>query len=73
MKQNEKEPVAKRNHRRVFFGQLFAAVGGGLVGAGLLTKIFSSSSAKKQDDHPINVAVHPLAVPRAKEGSKSHA
>jgi hypothetical protein len=72
LKQNEKKPAGQGNQRRAFFGQVLAAVGGGLVGGSLLKKIFSSRPEDHQDDATIKLTAHPLAVPRTKEGSKSH-
>ena len=72
MKQNESKPVNERNQRRAFFGQVIAAVGGGLLGGSLLKKILNSGPAKHEADTRIDVTVHPLAVPSTKEGSKSN-
>ncbi len=73
MMESKLGPVTPGSQRRKFFSQLFAAVGGGLIGGSLLKKLFSSGSEVHQADKTINVTVHPLAVPRTKEGSKSHA
>ena len=72
VKQKDKKHVNERNQRRAFFGQVLAAVGGGLLGGSLLKKILNSDPPKHEADSKIDVTVHPLAVPRTKEGSKSH-
>jgi hypothetical protein len=73
IKQNEVKPVEGRNPRRAFFGQIFTAIGGGLLGGSLLNKILKSDPENHESDAAIKVTAHPLAVPRTKEGSKSHA
>jgi len=58
--------------RRAFFGQLLTAVGGGIVGGGFLQKIFGKQKRNSEGHDSIAVSIHPLAVPRSKEGSKSN-
>jgi hypothetical protein len=72
MKKNMPAEVTQRNQRRLFFGRLLATIGGGFIGGSLLKTVFNSGSEEHRTDKPINVNVHPLAVPRTKEGSKSH-
>jgi hypothetical protein len=42
------------------------------MGGSLLKTIFHSGSEEHKADQPIDVKVHPLAVPRTKEGSSSN-
>lgn len=67
---NHESPARPR--RRAFFGQLLTAVGGGLFGGSILQKLFGESKRKSEKGDSISVSIHPLAVPRSKEGSKSN-
>jgi len=69
MKQNVDEQAPQQNQRRAFFVRLFAAISGGIIGGSLLKNIVSSGSENRRTQQPIDVKVHPLAVPRTKEGS----
>jgi len=60
------------NQRRAFFGRVVALIGGGFLGGGLLRKMLNSGSRVHRAETPIEVTVHPLAVPRSKEGSTTN-
>ncbi|MGA3244343.1 MAG: hypothetical protein ABSE41_06995 [Bacteroidota bacterium] len=72
MSQNSNEKSAQRSQRRAFFGQLLAAVGGGVLGGSILQKLFGSRKQAREKERPVNISINPLAVPRSKEGSKSN-
>jgi len=72
MSQESNEKSVPRPPRRAFFGKLLTAVGGGLIGGSLLERLFASRTQASKQEHPINISINPLAVPRTKEGSKSH-
>jgi hypothetical protein len=72
MNQNSNDNGARRSQRRAFFGQLFTAVGGGVLGGSILQKLFSSRKQARENERPVNISINPLAVPRSKEGSKSN-
>lgn len=72
MSQNSNEKSAQRSQRRAFFGQLLAVVGGGVLGGGILQKLFGSRKQEREQERPVNIRINPLAVPRSKEGSKSN-
>jgi len=72
MNQKSEEKNAQRSQRRAFFGQLFAAVGGGFLGGSILQKLLGSRKQAPENERPINISINPLAVPRSKEGSKSN-
>ncbi|MBF8296229.1 MAG: hypothetical protein HW389_2774 [Bacteroidetes bacterium] len=72
MSQKSNEKSVPRPPRRVFFGKLLTAVGGGLIGGSLLGKLVGPRIQATQKEHLINISVNPLAVPRTKEGSKSN-
>jgi hypothetical protein len=72
MSQNSDEKSTPGSPRRAFFGQLLAAVGGGLLGGSILQKLFGSRTQAREKDRPVNISINPLAVPRSKEGSKSN-
>lgn len=72
MNQKSNEKSVPRPPRRAFFGKFLAVVGGGLVGGNLLERLFASRTQASKQEHPINISINPLAVPRTKEGSKSN-
>ena len=72
MSQKSNEKSVPRPPRRAFFGKFLVAVGGGLIGGGLLERLFASRTQASKQEHPINISINPLAVPRTKEGSKSN-
>jgi len=72
MNQKSNEKSVPCPPRRAFFGKLLTAVGGGLVGGSLLERLFASRTQASKQEHPINISINPLAVPRTKEGSKSN-
>lgn len=61
-----------KSPRRSFFGQLVLAVGGGMMTGSLLPHLFGARPAGSDAKRPVSVAIHPMAVPRSKEGSDSH-
>lgn len=72
MSNNADEKRTTGSPRRAFFGQMLAAVGGGMLGGSLLHKLFSSRTRDRENDRPVNISINPLAVPRSKEGSTSN-
>ena len=72
MSQKSNEKSIPRPPRRAFFGKLLTAVGGGLVGGSLLGNLFGPRIQAAKQEHPINISINPLAVPRTKEGSRSN-
>ncbi|MCX6135405.1 MAG: hypothetical protein NTU47_16490 [Ignavibacteriales bacterium] len=72
MSNNADEKHATGTPRRVFFGQMLTAVGGGILGGSLLQKLFGSRTRDRENDRPVNISINPLAVPRSKEGSTSN-
>ncbi len=61
-----------RSGRRSFFVRLLVAIGGGLAAGSLLQRIVGSSATFSANEHSVSLTKHPLAVPRAKEGSQPH-
>jgi hypothetical protein len=59
--------------RRSFFGYLAASVAGGFFVGGMIRRLLSTKARPDHKDQSIHVSSNPLAVPRTKEGSKSHA
>lgn len=72
MSQRSNEKSVPHSPRRAFFGKLLTAVGGGLVGGSLLGRLFGLRIQAAKREHPINICINPLAVPRTKEGSRSN-
>lgn len=62
----------RKSPRRSFFGKLLLAVGGGMLAGSYLPRLFGARTAVSQEKPPVSVAIHPMAVPRSKEGSDSH-
>ncbi|MEK6754819.1 MAG: hypothetical protein AABZ02_01570 [Bacteroidota bacterium] len=58
--------------RRSFFGYLVASVAGGFFVGSVIRRILSTKASPSHQDQPIRISTNPLAVPRTKEGSKSH-
>ena len=71
MNKDTNDKLAVRSPRRAFFAQLFAAAGGGLLAGGFLRGLMASRKRTSDPQHPVNITVNPLAVPRTKE-SKSN-
>lgn len=72
-KQNVSKPPDHRNERRAFFVQLVAVIGGGIIGGSFLKRILKAVHLERVADTTIKLTPHPLAVPRTREGSGSHA
>ena len=58
--------------RRSFFGYLVTSVAGGFFVGSVIRRILSTKARTSHQDQPIRISTNPLAVPRTKEGSKSH-
>lgn len=72
MNDNMKDTRADRPGRRAFFAKVLATVGGGVLGGSLLRGLLAARKRDSDREKPVNIATHPLAVPRTKEGSKSN-
>jgi hypothetical protein len=70
--ENMKNETSASPPRRAFFGQLLTAVGGGFIGGNVLQRMFGAPKRNSEKEESITVSIHPLAVPRSKEGSTSN-
>jgi hypothetical protein len=76
-KENEMSRMVNDIHpspmkRRSFFGYLAAGVAGGFFVGGMIRRLLSTKARPSHQDQSIHVSSNPLAVPKTKEGSKSH-
>jgi hypothetical protein len=58
--------------RRSFFGSLVVAVVGGYLGGGILRGLFTRKGNSQRQRKSVKISIHPQAIPRAKESSKSN-
>jgi len=72
MNKKMEERKGSSPERRAFFGQLFAAIGGGFLAGSLLRDLLSSQKRASNKEQTVSIITNPLAVPRTKEGSKSN-
>ena len=70
MSQSPEEKKNKLSSRRVFFGQLLIAAGGGIFGGSLMQRLHISPKVDPRQEGSVTITANPLAIPRTKEGSK---